>query len=253
METVRWVFGWPGVLFQVLAKAGRRVVRPALAEAAGVKPQSVPTVLVERGVAPRRVLVVFFPGFKAIRLRSDHKVAAIVRAARFSALPHIALYWADCDLRDAHAAAAAAADAIRVYTIRAPCDVLIVGESYGGIAAMRLAEQLDFPNVGRVHVVTAASPLHGTGWMRGVAVPIFTALFGKCGVDLVPARRRYRGVEGRHFAAAHDHMVWPRGTTTPEGHAPTGADVLPDTIHSDVMLHPRVLVHITDVLTSWGK
>ena len=217
METVRWVLGWPGVLLKVLVQTGRWAVRPAPAETPGLKTKGVPTVLVERGEVTRRVLVVFFPGFKAFRSCSNHKVSAIVRAARFAPLQHLAIYWAEHDIRDAHAAATVAADAIGFYATRVPCDVLILGESYGGIAAMRLAEMLDLPNIGRVHVVTAASPLHGTGWMRGAVVPIFTALFGRCGEDFMPARRQYRGVNGRHFAAANDHMVWPRATTSPEG------------------------------------
>ena len=195
----------------------------------------------EEGDGPDLILV-FFPGFRLVpwfggKINVEHKARALVDAV--SGPGHrLFLYWPEHDTADARDAAETAAGVIS--TIAGPANVIIVGESYGGVAAMHLAERIeDTPNIRRVEVLTAASPLHGTGLAQPWIVDAFAPFYGRGIRDLMPMANGYLFEGAETFATTTDLLVWPQSTTAVDGKMPK--HVLWGVPHGAVVLHPKFI------------
>lgn len=190
------------------------------------------------------LVVVFFPGISLVpwadATRKAHEISSLVCG---TAHRRTFFYWPAHSTNRAVVTATAALEAIVPHP--RPVDVLIVGESYGGVAAMRLAEMLAHRGIPRnMHVVTAASPLHGTGLMPWWFVGWFSSILHADGENLVRFPRKYNFTDVRSFATTTDIMVWPLETTTVDGSAPREQDVLQNVPHGNVVMHPRLLAHV---------
>ena len=184
------------------------------------------------GAGRPRILLVFFPDHPLYAVDVGFKAQTMVDAV--SQVADVDLYWPG---RATWSVVNTAATAIPVVASWKYRRVLIVGESTGGVAAMYLADTLGVANI-TTHVVTAASPLQGTG-----AAALFHMGAFDPNTNFTRGQRWYARCDSRHFATTHDLLVFPASVTTPDGREPE--DLLWGVPHGAVLLHPRVVAHVT--------
>lgn len=205
------------------------------------------------------LVVVFFPGISLVgNGNASRKAAGVAEAVTVPGHRRVYLHWIAHSTQDAEQAADAVFE--HCFVSERPTDYLIVGESYGGVAAMmlgcRLSETSLLSRVRKVHVVTAASPLHGTALLPRFLAPAFNRwMKSHAGDDL--AWRRKDAILGmfgtRHFATDTDWLVQPAWTTTNTSRRPRDEDRFADVPHHMVLLQPRVLLHLAKMAATMGS
>lgn len=196
------------------------------------------------------MILVFFPGFRLVpwlrrgNINVEHKARALVDAVADADARWVYLYWPEHDTEHANVSVDAA---VRIFsTLDHLTKVIIVGESYGGVAAMRLAEQIeDMEYVFDVEVMTAASPLHGTGLAQPWLVSMIAPFYGPAISDMLQTPREYKFKRAKNFATTTDLLVWPLNTTSADGELPNY--VLWGVPHGAIVLHPAFITLLTKI------